>query len=72
MLISQYLSVTLISLTFVLQYLASVGGCLKRLNSFAEGDSFYFYPQIIPKSPHFLGFYDKNITCFDVKNGQKE
>jgi len=30
--------------------LASVGGCLKRLNTFAEGDSFYFYPKIISES----------------------
>ena len=43
-------SVPLIFLTFVLQYLASVGGCLKRLNNFAEGDSFYFDPQIISES----------------------
>ena len=57
MLIPQYLSVPLIFLTFVLQYLASVGGCLKRLNSFAEGDSFYFYPQIIPKSRKYFTLF---------------
>jgi len=53
-------------------HLASVGGCLKRLNSFAEGDPFHFYPQIIPKSLFLFALTvvtGWNVSCKSVALG---